>query len=103
MDTAEIIQLIGVSTVAVTTLIAITAVAVRAVFGPVLKARRLAAEKQAAPDTTRLEARMDVFEDELRQLAQSVERVASAAEFDAQLRSGAAPPPRLPDAQQQSS
>ncbi len=52
------------------------------------------------PDTAGLQARVEALEDELRQLSESFDRVAAAAEFDAQLRSGvtAGAPSRLPPA-----
>ena len=90
MHPGDIILLIGVSTVAAGTLIGVTALAVRVVFAPVLKARRLAAQAQSPPpDAARLDARMDSLEEEMRQMGETMNRVAAALEFDAQLRSGA--------------
>ncbi len=98
MPPVDIIQLIGVGTVSAATLVVVIGATVRFVFNPLIKARRLAATAAAtsSADTARLNARMDTLEEEMRRLGETLDRVAAAAEFDAQLRAGAAPPPQLP-------
>ena len=102
MSGHEIIQLVIVSTMGLSTLVGVSAIAVRvALVGPRLKAQRLAAAAAAAAqsgDGARLSARMDALEEEMRQLGQALERVAAVAEFDARLRAGAGQPRRLPEA-----
>lgn len=95
MSPDQIIQLIGVGTVSIATLVAVVGVTMRFALMPLVKARRQAA--LPAPDTARLDLRMDALEEEVRHLGSAVERVATAVEFDAQLR---APndPARLPGA-----
>ncbi len=96
----DLIQLIGVGSVSAAGLIIVLSVGVRIALGPVMKAKRLAGAAAAnPPDTARLDARMDRLEEGLRQLGETLERVATTAEFDAQLRTGAAPRPPLPPAQ----
>ncbi len=102
MPPTDVIQLIGVSSVALAGLVVVIGVTVRFVFSPVVKARRLAAASAAASsqDTARLDARMDALEEEVRHLGAALDRVAAAAEFDAQLRAGAsasALPPKRAD------
>ncbi len=95
----DLIQLIGVGTVSAAGLIVVIGGTVRFALGPVMKARRIAAEAAAKPpDTARLDARMDRLEEEVRQLGETLDRVNAVAEFNAQLRSGATPPPTLPPA-----
>ncbi len=53
---------------------------------------------QGAGTTPQVEQRLAAVEDEMRQLRDGFERLASAVEFDAQLRAGAAPSPSLPRA-----
>jgi hypothetical protein len=97
----DLIQLIGVSTVCAAGLIGVVGLVVRVVLVPVARSKHLAAAAQAqsqSSDTARLDGRMDALEEEVRRLGESLERVAATAEFDAQLRAGAAPPPQLPGA-----
>lgn len=97
MSPADVIQLIGVGAVATAVLIPIVGVTARLTLGPLLKARRPASGPP--PEIGRVEERMDALEEEVRHLAEAMERVAAAAEFDAQLRSPDTPTPaRLPDA-----
>ncbi len=98
MDPIPIIQVIGVGTVAIATLVVVVGATVRLVFAPVMKAKRLAASTAAATATNsaRLDGRMDALEEEVRHLGEALDRVAAAAEFDAQLRTGAAPRQQLP-------
>lgn len=99
MNSGEIIQLIGVSATALAGLLVVIGVTVRlAVVGPRLRARKLAAASAAAStaDTARLNARMDALEEEMRHLGEALDRVATTAEFDRQLRAGSAAPTRLP-------
>ncbi len=95
-DPGAVIPTIGVTFGAPAAVVIVAVAAVRLAFAPVLKARRLAAGAAAtsSADAARLEARMDALEEEVRHLGQALDRVAAAAEFDAQLRAGAAP--RLP-------
>ena len=103
MSSLESIQIITVGTMCLGALAVVVGATVRiALVGPKLKAQRLAAAAAAvAPpsaDSARLAARMDAMEEEMRQIGQTVERVAAAVEFDAQLRAGAGQAPRLPGA-----
>ena len=102
MNSGELIQIITVSSMCAGALAVVVGATVRLLLvGPRLKAQRLAAEAAAAAaasgETARLDARMDALEDEVRQLGQTMQRVAEAVEFDAQLRAPQAPslPPRL--------
>ncbi len=65
--------------------------AARPIVDAIGRLRELSASQPAPPDP-----RIAVLEDEVRQLRDGFERLASAVEFDAQLRGGAAP--RLPQA-----
>lgn len=97
MDPGGLAQLITLSATAAAGLIVVLGVTVRFALGPVMKAKRLAAAAAATPpDTARLEARMGTLEEELRQLGETVERVAAVVEFDNQLRSGEPPQRPLP-------
>jgi len=101
MNPSDLVQLIGVSTVCVAGLIGVAGLVVRVVIVPVARAKLATAAAQAqsqSSDTARLDGRMDALEEEVRRLGDSLERVAAAAEFDAQLRAGATPPPQLPSA-----
>ncbi len=98
MPPFDIVQLIGVGTVSAATLVVVIGVTVRFVFNPLIKARRLAASAAAtcSADTARLGARMDALEEEVRHLGEALDRVATAADFDAQLRAGPTSPRQLP-------
>ncbi len=98
VDPGAIIRTIGVTFGAPAALVIVVVATVRLVFGPVMKARRLAATAAATPstDTAQLNARVDALEEEVRHLGDALARVAAAAEFHAELRGGAAP--RLPQA-----
>ncbi len=98
MNSGELIQVIGVGATALAGLFVVAALTVRFVFAPVTKAKRLAAASAATgtADTSWLDARMDALEEEVRHLGEALDRVATAAEFDAQLRSAPASPPQLP-------
>lgn len=100
MNSGDLIQIITVSTMCAGALAVVVGATVRLLLvGPRLKAQRLAAAAAAADssESARLTARMDALEDEVRQIGQTLERVASAVEFDAQLRApqAASLPPRL--------
>ncbi len=89
----DLIQLIGVGSVSAAGLIVVIGVTVRIALGPVMKAKRLAAAAAAnPPNTARIEARMDALEEEVRRLGETLDRVATTVEFDAQLRTGKTPP-----------
>ncbi len=98
MDPGGLIQVITVGATAAAGVIVVLGLTVRFVFNPVIKARRLAATAAAtsAAETARLGARMDALEEEVRHVGEALDRVATTAEFDRQLRAGAAPPTRLP-------
>ncbi len=64
------------------------AICTRLIAGAIVKLRGPQLPPPPA-DNARLEARMDSLEEEMRLLGDTVERVASLVEFDAQLRSGA--------------
>ena len=65
------------------------AICTRLVVGSIVKLRGPQAPPPS-PDAARLEARVDALEDEMRQLGDTLDRVLTTVEFDAQLRSGAA-------------
>ncbi len=97
MDPGGLIQVITVGATATAALIAVTGVTVRLVFAPVLKAKRQAAMAPPnPPDTARVDARMDALEEEVRRLADTLDRVVTTVEFDQQLHSGAPSPRPLP-------
>ena len=102
MSSGDVIQIIAVATVALAGLAVVVGATVRiALVGPRLKAQRLAAAAAAGADSgesARLAARMDALEDEVRQIGQTLERVAAVSEFDRQLRAGGDPAGRLPGA-----
>ncbi len=86
-----ILVLIVLPTLTVTATIA-ARFAARPIVDAIARLRELSAP--AAPPAP--EPRLSALEEELRQLRDGFERLASAVEFDAQLRAGAAP--RLPQA-----
>ncbi len=98
MDPGAVIPVIAVVTGGLMGLVVVVGLTVRLVFSPVMKAKRLAASAAAtsSAETTRLAARMDALEEEMRHLGEALDRVATTAEFDRQLRAGAAVPTRLP-------
>lgn len=99
MDPGGLVQVITVGATSLAALVVVVGVTVRLVLvGPQLKAKRLAAASAAAAasDSGRLQARMDALEEEVRHLGEALDRVAAAADFDAQLRSGADSPRQLP-------
>src|SRR5512144_591030 len=99
MGPGDIGELIAVSAMAAAGLIVVIGATIRIALGPLVKAKRLAAAAPTnPPDTGRLEARMGALEEEVRQLGDTLDRVATTVEFDAQLRAGTAPRPPLPPA-----
>lgn len=97
MDPGATIQLMGVATVCGLAMVGAIGVTVRFALMPLIKARRQGVAPP--PDTARLDGRMDALEEEVRQLGSSMQRLAEAVEFDAQLRAPQhSEPARLPGA-----
>lgn len=96
----DIIRLVLVLVVVVLPALAVTlAITARFAVRPIVEAiARLREMSSPQPNSNQLESRIAAVEQELRQLRDGFERLATAVEFNEQLRGGQSNVPRLPQA-----